>query len=185
MVRCLRGIAAGGVAFCAAAFLAVPSSYAEAESKPGLPQLDPSTYPSQLFWLVVSFGALYLLMSRVALPAVQQAQDNRRGKIRGDIDAAAAANAEAKLLNAALEKDLADVQSRARGIVNDAMVAVTKETAVALDAKQHELSERVKEVEQRISAERVAVLKDAPARAGEIASEIVEKIAGFKLGAAR
>ena len=60
----------------------------EAASAPGMPQLDISTFPNQIFWLVVTLVAIYLILSRVALPRIGAILAERQGVITSDIAAA-------------------------------------------------------------------------------------------------
>ena len=59
-----------------------------AESAPGMPQLDFSTFPNQIFWLVVTLIVLYLVLSRVALPRIATVLSERHGAIQRDLDKA-------------------------------------------------------------------------------------------------
>src|SRR5690606_28063422 len=52
----------------------------------GLPQLDVSTFPSQLFWLFVSFGIMYMIFSRRTLPEISGVLENRQSHIQGDLE---------------------------------------------------------------------------------------------------
>ena len=53
-----------------------------------MPQLEVSTYISQIFWLIVSFGLLYYLLSRKALPKVAEILETRADRVRSDLDEA-------------------------------------------------------------------------------------------------
>ncbi|NDC60010.1 MAG: F0F1 ATP synthase subunit B', partial [Alphaproteobacteria bacterium] len=87
---------------------------AEAAAAPGLPQLDPSYFPSQVFWLAVFFVLLYFLLSQALLPKLAGVIETRANTIRSNVDAAAAANAEAQAALAAYEKALATARADAR-----------------------------------------------------------------------
>src|SRR5215207_1563076 len=67
-----------------------------AEHGGGLPQLNAATFPSQIFWLLVSFAALYWLFSRKALPRVGEILEARQKRIAADLDRAATLRAEAE-----------------------------------------------------------------------------------------
>src|SRR3546814_14500739 len=97
-------LAAGGAAFgFDGALAAEPDGEAG-----GLPQLDPATFATQLFWGAVAFVALYLLMSRVALPRVAAVIEERGGRIGEDLDKAAQFNREAEEARAQYAKATAD-----------------------------------------------------------------------------
>src|SRR5690606_13456906 len=76
---------------------AVADEHAPAqEHSAGMPQLDISTAPSQLFWLAVTFALLYWLLSRKALPRVTDILEARQGRIAADLDRAAEIRADAE-----------------------------------------------------------------------------------------
>ena len=54
----------------------------------GLPQLNITTFPSQIFWLVVTLVVLFLLLSKVALPRIASVLEERADAIADDLDAA-------------------------------------------------------------------------------------------------
>ena len=81
----------------------------EAEGGHGsaFPPLDASTFPSQLLWLAIAFGLLYILMSRVALPRVAAVLEARRGRISGDLARAKALRDETQAVIAAYQSFIA------------------------------------------------------------------------------
>src|SRR5260221_7380994 len=79
-----------------------------------MPQLDLSTFPSQIFWLAVFFVVLYLLMARLALPRIEKIIDERRNRVEGDLDKAGQMKSEAEAVIAAYEKALADARHQAQ-----------------------------------------------------------------------
>ncbi len=60
----------------------------EATPRGGLPQMDTGTFPSQIFWLVVTFGLLFLVLWRITLPMIEGVIGDRRNRIEGDLGAA-------------------------------------------------------------------------------------------------
>ena len=84
------------------------------------PPFDKQTFPSQLLWLTVTFAALYLLMSRIALPRIASILESRRTRISGDLAEALRFKGESDAAIAAYEKSLADARGRAQALVNDA-----------------------------------------------------------------
>lgn len=74
--------------------------FAEGQSSAGLPQMEVSLFPSQIFWLIITFGILYLFMWRIAIPKISNIIEERQDKIANDIDEAESLNKEAeKILN--------------------------------------------------------------------------------------
>ena len=91
-----------------------------------MPQLDTTTFVGQIFWLIVTFLALYWVMSKVALPRVGDVIANRATKIASDLDQAAKLKAQAEEVSAAYQKALADARAQA--------TALNRETAAKLSA---------------------------------------------------
>ena len=72
----------------------------------GLPQLDISTWPSQLFWLVVLFTAGYIIMAKVVTPRIGKVLEERRTKLDDDLGKARTASEDAARIRAEYEADL-------------------------------------------------------------------------------
>jgi len=90
----------------------------QAASTPGMPQLDFSTFPNQIFWLVVTLVVIYLILNRVALPRIASVLADRSGSIQRDLDQAEdmkrqAVEAEEAYLDKAIEKADAEIAARA------------------------------------------------------------------------
>jgi F-type H+-transporting ATPase subunit b len=74
------------------------------------PPFDPSTFPSQLLWLAITFGLFYLFLKRVVLPRVGGILEVRRDRIAQDLDQAARMKSEADAAVAAYEQELAEAR---------------------------------------------------------------------------
>jgi len=90
------------------------------EHAQGMPQLDFSTFPNQIFWLVVTLIVVYFVMSRVALPRIASVLAERHGAIQSDLDKAEEMNAKAVEAEAAYNQALVDARTEAQTIVADA-----------------------------------------------------------------
>jgi F-type H+-transporting ATPase subunit b len=105
----------------------------------GLPQLDSSHYPSQLLWLAISFGLLYLLLSRVLLPKVESALARRRHQIEADLGDARQLQKQSQDVAAAYEAALAEARGKASGIAGDMRAKLTAE----VDAERSRVDEAI------------------------------------------
>ena len=94
----------------------------EAAAAVGMPQLDFSTWGNQIFWLVLALIAIYLILSRVALPRIGAVLAERSGTITNDLAAAEDLKAKAVEAEAAYDKALID----AREEIKDMMRAFTQ-----------------------------------------------------------
>jgi F-type H+-transporting ATPase subunit b len=164
------------------AFATTPLWAAESaeKAKAGLPQLDMSFYPGQLFWLAVSFAALYLLMTFVALPAVQKTQDSRKHTIAKELASARIAHDQATQVMAQVEQALAESRAKARAIVDAIKLDVTSKATEHTDSQHRELVRQLRDSEARIVTMRIAAIRDVEAVASDLAASIVERVSGLK-----
>lgn len=160
------------------AFAGVLLAAGSADAAGGMPQLDPSSFAPQLVWLAIAFIALYLVMDRLAVPAISDTLDRRQAKIQGDLDAAERANEETRALVAAYEKRLADAREEARRLMREQGEA---DSAVATE-RFNELAERlareIEEAERRIAAQRDDVMAGLQSMAQDIGREVYGKLIG-------
>ena len=150
----------------------------EASKSEGLPQLDPNHFTGQLFWLTVTFVALLFVMSRIALPRVGDVLDERRDRIKRDLDAAGRLKAETDKALADYEKALADARSNASGIAKETREKLAAET----DAERHrvdaQISVKLQDAEARISATKSKAVSAIGDIATETARAVVSKLIG-------
>src|SRR5580658_2307188 len=91
----------------------------EAPSKSSFPPFDQTTFPSQMFWLTITFAFLFVVLWRIAGPRINGVITLRRGTINGDIQAAQKARAEAEAAGAAYETALAGARKRAGAMAEE------------------------------------------------------------------
>lgn len=157
---------------------------AEAEENVGFPQLNAKTYPSQLLWLFVSFGLLYTLMSKVALPRVGEVLDARRAHKENDLKRAEQLQEEATKVKAAYEAAIAKAQSEAQ----DAQHAAEQEISEKIAAENAKFGEaarkRVATAEQNIARAKEEALASLADISADVAADMVNKVAGVQVGKA-
>ena len=90
-----------------------PVGDATHEASAGLPQLDPTWFASQIFWLLIVFGALYFIFSRSILPALSTTLENRHEHIQSDLDTAERLKEEAETVQSNYEAVLVDARAKA------------------------------------------------------------------------
>lgn len=142
----------------------------------GLPQLDFSSWDSQIFWLAVSLVVLFLLMSRIALPRIQTVIEDRADAIADDLDRAADYKRRAEQAEKAYEAALAEARARAQKIAADARAEVQRDLAAAIAKADAEIAARTAESEKRIAAIRDGARDSVQAVATETAEAIVAAI---------
>ena len=148
-----------------------------------MPQIDQiaAIYASQLFWLVVVFGAIYLFIGRAMLPKITATVDDRSARISGDLAVAEAARAEAD----AAEQRYMDALGRSRTEAQAAAAKAKAEAALATEtrvkAADADIHARTAEAEARLSSARAEAEKSIEAVAAEAAQEMVGRIAGLQV----
>jgi F-type H+-transporting ATPase subunit b len=167
----------GALAAGLATFVASVAALAK-EGQGGMPQLDYHLFAPQLVWLAISFVALYLVMSRLAVPAISDTLDKRQAKIQGDLDAAEKANEEARSLIAAYQKRLADTREEARKLMRERGEADNAAAAARLQALHDKLAAQIADAEKRIAAQRDEVMEGLEHMAKDIGQEVYAKLAG-------
>ena len=144
----------------------------------GFPPFQKETFASQFVWLVLVFVALYLLMSRVALPRIGSILEERRQRIEADLAAAQRLKDESDAAIAAYEKALADARGRAQTLANE----MRAKQAAAAEARRKEvdskLNARIAEAEKIIAQTQAAAMTNVRSIATEAAAAIVERLTG-------
>ena len=147
----------------------------------GMPQLNPEFWVSQIFWLTLSFGILYIVLSKIILPKISANLELRKSQIQENIEAAdkQRENSEAKLKE--YEEIILKSKLEAKNIFKDAREKVLKD----INSKKETLDKQIDE-EIKKSEEEIDVLKrNAPEKINKIAietaSDLVKKLIGAEI----
>ncbi len=119
---------------------------------PGMPQLDPTTFANQIFWLVLALVSIYLILTRVALPRISAVLAERRGTIVNDLAAAEEFKLKAKDAEVAYERALAEARSEAERIAADTRAVIQADLDKAIAKADAEIAARTAESEKAIGA---------------------------------
>jgi F-type H+-transporting ATPase subunit b len=150
-----------------------------AESAGGsFPPFDSSTFASQIFWLILTFGFLYWFMSKVIVPRIGSILETRQDRIAQDLDRAHELKIEADAAIAAYEQELADAKSTANEIGNKARDHAKAAAETERQKVEKDLSSKLAEAEARIGAIRDTAMADVGTIAGETAEAIVKQLIG-------
>lgn len=144
-----------------------------------MPQFDPSTFASQLFWLIVTFVALYWIISRIAVPRIGEVLEQRARVIQDDLDRAAQLKAETDAAIAAYDKAMAEARAQAyehMKIIQAEMKAVADKRTADVTA---DVTRQILDAEQRINAAKQQALDSIKGVAAETARDVVAKLAGL------
>ena len=154
--------------------------FAAGASEPGLPQLDIDTWPSQLFWLVVLFGAGYLVMAKMVTPRIGAVLEERRKTLDGDLEKARNASADAAKIRAEYESDLENARSQAEEYAKQTAADAAKKADDA-DAKiAQRLAKKVAKAEAKLAEVKSSAMGNLNDVAAEAAIDAVAALAGIK-----
>tara|TARA_Y100000588_G_C14149080_1_gene879754 strand:- start:373 stop:870 length:498 start_codon:yes stop_codon:yes gene_type:complete len=147
-----------------------------------MPQLEQiHTYLSQVFWLVVTFGCLYLILWKTALPRISAILQEREERIDEDLRKAEQFKKEANDAVAAYEKSMAEARLEAQSIIRTA----NERLAVDVVSQQNELTDKIKlelsEAETRIEKARDKAVESIQSVAVEVAQAATTRLTNYEV----
>jgi F-type H+-transporting ATPase subunit b len=142
------------------------------------PPFDSSTFASQLVSLVVFFVALYIIVSRIALPRVGAVIDARQNKIEGDLAEAQKLKDESEAALKAYEAELATARSKAQAIGAETREKLNAASEAERKALEGKLAARLADAEKTIAATRAAAMRNVRGIAADAAAAIVQRLTG-------
>ena len=147
----------------------------------GMPQLNPEFWVSQIFWLTLTFGILYIVLSKLILPKISANLELRKSQIQENIEAA---EKQRESVNTKLkEYDNIILKSKleAKKIFRDAREKVIKDINSKKETLDKQIDEEIKKAEQEIEVLR----KNAPEKINRIAidtsAQLVKKLIGAEI----
>lgn len=153
-------------------------------STAGMPQIDPSGFASQLFWLAITFIALYMLISKSALPRIHEVLEKRRHRIAQDLDRAEALAKEADEAKTSYEKLLADAKADANALLSVTQSDMAKEAEAQYAKLDQELSERLDAAAASLSEKREQLRSSLASVSQDVAQAIIQQVSGKTADAA-
>lgn len=150
----------------------------EAAETTVFPPFDASTFASQLFWLAVSFGILYWLISRLAVPRIGGILEQRRARIEGDLKEADRLRLETDRAIAAYESALAEARQRAHGIAEETRASIRADIEGKRAAVEAELAGKVAQAEANIATTKAQALAHVEEIAADTAAALVTRLSG-------
>ena len=147
----------------------------------GMPQLDPTYWASQAFWLILVFLILYIAISKFYLPKIKDNLDNRENKIKEDLEYAnkfkEQSEAKAKEYEIILKnakKEVSKMHFESKNIL-DKDIQSKKETI------EKEIEKEISKAQKEISELKKNSISSIQSISGSIVSNIIENISGDKL----
>ncbi|WP_075502358.1 hypothetical protein [Candidatus Pelagibacter communis] len=144
----------------------------------GMPQLNPEFWASQIFWLTITFGILYVVLSKLILPKISANLESRKSQISDNIEAADRQRNESEEKLKEYEDIILKSKAEAKNIFNEAREKALKDINSKNEILDKQINEEIKKAEDEINE----LKKGAPVKINKIAiemsSEIIKKLIG-------
>ena len=142
----------------------------------GMPQLNPEFWISQIFWLIITFGILYIVLSKLILPKISANLEFRKSQISDNIEAAdkQRKDSESKLIE--YDEIISKSKTEAKNIFNQAREKTLKDINAKREVLEKQIDDEIKKVEEEIINLRLEAPKKINKIAIEISSELVKKL---------
>jgi F-type H+-transporting ATPase subunit b len=142
------------------------------------PPFASETFASQLVWFAITFGLLYYLMSKVALPRVADILEGRSNRIASDLAEAQRLQAEAEAAGAAYQQSLTEARNNAKTIAQETRDKLSAEADARRKTLEAELAEKIAESEAFIRTQTAQAMSNVRDIAADTATAIVERLIG-------
>lgn len=142
------------------------------------PPFQTETFASQLIWLAITFGVLFYVMSKVALPRVEQVLGRRADRISRDLDGAETMRGQAHAAGEAYETAMAEARANAKAIAQETHNRLTAESDERRKALEADLKVKMDAAEQTIRTRTAGAMSSVRDIATETAAVIVERLTG-------
>ena len=161
------------------ALFAIQNNLFAAEA--GMPQLDPTYWASQAFWLIIVFTILYISIAKLYLPKIKNNLDDRENKIKEDLEAANKFKDLSELKLQEYDKILEDSKKEVIKIHLDSKNKLDKDIRAKKDFMEKEIENEIIKAQKEISELKKNSISDIQNISKDIASNIIENISGGKL----
>ena len=147
----------------------------------GMPQLNPEFWISQIFWLTLTFGILYIILSKLILPKISDNLESRKSQILENIEAAEKQrqNSEEKLKE--YEEIVSKSKMEAKSIFNQAREKALKDISAKKEVLDKQIDEEISKAEQEIKELQSGVAEKINKIAIETSSELIQKLIGAEV----
>lgn len=151
---------------------------AQVAGQAGMPQLDPSTFPNQIFWLVIALVAVYFVMAKLALPRIGGTLATRKGTITTDLAAAEELKLKAKAAEKAYTEALATARAEAAKIIEATKAEIQADLNAAIAKADAEIAAKSAESAKRIDEIRDGAMEAVAAVAKDTAGALITALGG-------
>ena len=147
----------------------------------GMPQLNPEFWISQIFWLVITFGGMFFVLSKFVLPNISANLESRKSQILVNIETADKQREDSEKKLKEFEKIILEAKNQAKNIINNAKKDILSEISNKKDLLEDEINKEINSIEKEISK----LKSKSPERINQIAvetsSELIKQLIGTEV----
>ena len=147
----------------------------------GMPQLNPEFWISQIFWLTLTFGTLYLILSRLILPKISDNLETRKSKILENIEAADKQRKDSEKKLKEYDEIISKSKLEAKTIFNQAREKALKDIDEKKEVLDRQVDDEIINAEEEIKALRKSAPEKISRIAIETSSELLQKLIGAEV----
>ena len=157
------------------------SKEAFAAESGGMPQLNPEFWVSQIFWLTLTFGILYVVLSKLILPKISNNLESRKSQILENIEAAEKQREDSEAKLEEYEKIISKSKLEAKNIFSQSREKVLKDISAKREVLDKQIDEEISKAELEISNLRESAPDKINMIAIETSSELIQKLIGAEV----
>ena len=145
----------------------------------GLPQFDLTTFPSQIFWLLIMFAFRYMFFAKKTLPEISSTLENRREQVKSDLEIAEKLRAEAEQAQHDYETGLIKAREESTKTMAKTQQKISEKAEKASNDYREKMEKEMAALEGRLGKAQSEAMDDMNTIAAEVASEAAKKIVGI------
>ena len=156
-------------------------SYVESAESGGMPQLNPEFWFSQIFWLIITFGIMFVLLSKLVLPKISENLEVRKAQILENIEAAENQRKESEEKIKEYNKIFQDSKIKAKNYYNQAREKIFKDISEKKEKLDNDLNEEIKKAELDIQDLKNKSPEKITKIAIETSSDLIKQVIGVEV----
>ncbi len=153
--------------------------FAASSENKGLPQLDLSTWPTQIFWLIISFASFYCIIRFFITPKIKNVINNRDQRISSDVDRAKEANKETQNIQLKYEEALREAKTQASQKAKEAIDIAKLEIEKSESEISTKIDQKIKISEDNLSDEKDKIMNNLDGIITETTISTIKKVANL------
>ena len=156
----------------------VLTTYAQSGESGGMPQLNPEFWVSQIFWLVLTFGILYIILSKLILPKISNNLESRKSQILENIETAEKQREESENKVKEFEKIILESKIEAKNYFNEARQKILEDITIKKNSLDKDIDDEISAAEQEIKNLKTASSEKIKNISIETSSELIKQLIG-------